>query len=967
MKYTLFRAGFLSLSVLFLIAGSQLTQGQTVNIWLTTDDQTQKLQPQNPKSFSTGTSSTNVIIVDETQTYQQIEGFGASFTDTTGYTLNELATAASRNAAMTNLFTRNGTGGIGLSFIRNPMGACDLSRSVYSYDDLPAGQTDTNLTSFSIAHDQADIIPLVKQALQLNPQLKIMANPWSPPGWMKDSGSMIGGSLLPSMYAPFALYFVKYIQAYQAAGIPVNYISLQNEPLYQPPDYPGMLMNASTQTVVLRDFVLPALTANKLTNTTVLVYDHNWDRPDYPTTEFSDATINASPQVTGTAWHGYGGTPGAMLTLAANYPNKGNYLTEHTGVDGGGDQVRSDFEEIIQVMRSWGRAYVKWNLASDENDGPHDGGCANCRPLVFVNSTTHLVSNSIEFYTLGHFSKFVLPGARRVYSSNGAGVDSVAFVNPDGSKVLVAFNDTGSTTTFQVRWGNQSLLYSLASYCGATFTWTGTQSGGYTVNPANLIEASSFNSIQGLQTEQSSDTLGGYDLGFASGGSYAGYQNVDLATGFTNVIARLASDGSGGTLEFHEDNPTGPLLSSLTIPITGGWQTWQSVTGSVSGGSGLHTLFARFNGSSGIGNLNWFQFTGAVPPLPAPGRKQISEQSDSAGNSTAAGGTFTLNGSGADIWNTADQFQLMSQPVSGNCEIRARVSSLQNTDPWAKSGVMIRTSTAAGSVNAAVLLTSANGVTFQVRTNPSGATTSVTVGAGTVNAPRWVRLVRTPGNLFGAYYSPDGANWTQISTNTLVPMFINTLAGLAVCAHNNASNCVSTFDNVSVNQFPVLAPVANQTVLAGRTLMITNLANDADVPSQTLTYNLFNPPAGAGVDSNSGIFTWRPAISQSPGTQTVSVVVSDNGIPSMAATQNFSVAVTRPAYPLLYNPTVTNGQFALWISGDAGPDYLFQTSSNLLSWSTISTSTPSVTPFWWMITNNNPQPPFQFYRVILGP
>jgi len=153
---------------------------------------------------------------------------------------------------------------------------------------VPAGQTDTNLNSFSIAHDQDDIIPLVQQALQLNPQLKIMANPWSPPGWMKDSGSMVTGSLLPGMYAPFAKYFVKYLQAYQAAGISVNYISLQNEPLYEPADYPGMPMNAATQTIVLRDFILPALAANNLTNTTVLVYDHNWDRPHYPTTEFSD-------------------------------------------------------------------------------------------------------------------------------------------------------------------------------------------------------------------------------------------------------------------------------------------------------------------------------------------------------------------------------------------------------------------------------------------------------------------------------------------------------------------------------------------------------------------------------------------------------------------------------------------------------------------------------------------------------
>jgi glucosylceramidase len=951
------------LSLPLWIASASLVHAQTVNVWLTTDDQTRKLQPQASVSFSTGTSGNNPVIVDETQTYQRIEGFGASFTDTTGYALHQLATTAQRNAAMTNLFTRN-TGGIGLSFVRNPMAACDLSLSVYSYDDLPAGQTDTNLNSFSIAHDQADIIPLVQEALQLNPQLKIMANPWSPPGWMKDSGSMIGGSLLPSMYGPFALYYVKYIQAYQAAGITVNYISLQNEPLYQPANYPGMLMNAATQTVVLRDFLLPALATNNLTNTTVLVYDHNWDRPDYPTTEFSDSTVNNSPQVTGIAWHGYGGTPGVMLSLENSYPPKGQYLTEHSGDSSNPDQVKADFQEIIHVMRSWGKAYVKWNMASDENYGPHTGGCGSCTPLVYVNSSTHNVSYGIEFYTLGHFSKFVLPGAYRVYSANAAGVDTAAFLNPDNSKVLVAFNDTASSATFQVQWGNRSFPYTLGAYCGATFTWSGTPTGGYAVNPTNLIVASSFNSISALETEQTSDSLGGYDLGFASAGSYAVYSNVDLAAGFTNVIGRLASAGSGGALEFHIDNPTGSMVGSLVIPITGGWQTWQTVTGLVTGGTGVHTLFARFNGSSGIGNLNWFQFTGAVAPLPAPWSSADIGSIGLAGSATLAGGTFMLNGSGNDIWNTADAFHFVSQPAFGNCEIRARVTSLQPMDPWAKAGVMIRDSAAAGAMNASVVLAASNGVSFQIRSSAGGATTSTVVGVGALKTPLWLRLVRT-GNSFAGYYSADGNNWTQVGANVPLALNNNALIGLGLTAHNNASNCVAIFDNVSVNQSPALAPIADQTILAGRTLLITNQASDPDIPAQTLSYSLLNAPTGASVDS-SGLFSWRPAISQSPSTQALSVVVADNGIPIMLATQKFAITVNRPANPLLSNPATTNGQFGLWISGDVGPDYLLQASSNLLSWSTISTSTPVATPFWLAITNSL-QSPAQFYRVILGP
>jgi glucosylceramidase len=958
-RSALLRAVFL----FFWLAGADFSRAQTVNVWLTTDDQSQKLQPQSSVSFSAAVGATNPVVVDETQTYQQVEGFGASFTDTTGYALGELATLSGRNAAMTNLFTRIG-GGIGLSFVRNPMAGCDLSRYVYSYDDLPAGQTDINLNSFSIAHDEADIVPLVQQARQLNPQLKIMANPWSPPGWMKDSGSMIGGSLLTNMYGPFAQYFVKYLQAYQADGILVNYISLQNEPLFVPGNYPGMSMDPATQTTVLRDYLLPALAANHLTNTAVLVFDHNWSDSYYPNTVLGDATVRASPQVAGIAWHGYGGTPGVTLSTEASFPEKGNYLTEHSGFTGVGDQVRADFEEIIHVMRSWGKSYVKWNLAADQNDGPHSGGCGNCSPLVFVNTSTHAVSYGIEFYTLGHFSKFVLPGAYRIYSGNAAGVLSAAFLNPDGSKALVAFNDTTNSVSFQVRWGAKSFSYTLPSYSGATFTWTGSQTGGYTVDPTNPIEAASFNSVAGLQTEQSTDTFGGYDLGYASGGDYAVYQNIDFASGFTNVTARLASAGNGGSLEFHLDSSTGPLMAALPVPITGGWQTWQNVSGYVSGGSGVHALFPVFKGSSSIGNVNWFQFSGAIAPLPAPWTTTDIGAAGLAGSASAANGTFTANASGNDIWNTADAFHFVDQPAAGDCEIRARVLDVQNTDPWAKAGVMIRNSTAANAVNASVVVTPANGVSFQLRSANGAAATSTTVGS--ITAPHWVRLVRA-GNAFKGYHSADGVSWAQIGATATLPMNYGALIGLAVSAHNNASNCVADWDNVTVNQSPVLAPISSQSILAGRVLMLTNPATDADVPAQTLTYSLGADLAGASVNSSNGVFTWRPTISQSPSTQLVAFIASDNGTPGMSVTQSFNVVIARPSVPQLFAFSVSNnGVSGLWVTGDTGPDYVLQTSSNLSSWSGIATSTPAALPYWWTFTNNVASP-LQFYRITLGP
>lgn len=585
--------------------------GPTVSVVLTTGDQTRLMATQTAVAFGTQASFGNTIFVDETQSYQEIEGFGAAFTDSACYLLNQVSTSSARSVAMSDLFTRNGSG-IGLSFMRNPIGASDLARSLYSFDDLPSGMTDPNLANFSIAHDQADIIPIILQAGLLNPQLKLMATPWSPPGWMKSSGSLIGGTLLPSLYSSYANYFVKYLQAYAAAGVTIDYLSLQNEPLNIPSDYPGMGMDAATQTLLLRDYVLPAFAVNNI-NTNVLVYDHNWDQPAYPQTVFADTTLLASPHIAGTAWHGYAGTPGTMNTLLNRFPDKGNYQTEHSGGAWVSDQVKSDFEEITHVLRSGGKAYVKWSLALDENQGPHTGGCATCSGIVTVNSQSGAIQYGVEFYTLGHYSKYILPGAVRIFSSNANGLVSAAFRNPDDSKVLIAYNDSAATQSFAVLWGSLGFAHTLPAGSAVTFSWSGAQSGSSAIPATSQIQASSFNSVSGLQTEQTSDVNGGYDLGYANDGDFAVYSNVDFGSGISHLNARVACDPGqsgtcSGTLEFHLDSVTGPLLASLPIPSTGGWQNWVTVSTTASTATGIHSLYVVTLGASSIDNLNWFQF-----------------------------------------------------------------------------------------------------------------------------------------------------------------------------------------------------------------------------------------------------------------------------------------------------------------------------------------------------------------------
>jgi glucosylceramidase len=603
--------------------GTYSLLGPAVSLVLSTNDETQLMAAQPSVNFNLGSTAdagTDTVVVDAKQTYQSIDGFGASFTDSAAWLLMTVEPSSSLSGTLNDLFTRNGNG-IGLSFMRIPIGASDIALSVYSFDDMPVGQTDPTLANFSITHDQAYILPLIQQAKALNPNMKLMANPWSPPGWMKDPASvspvsMLGGSLLMTSAneAAFANYFVKYIQAYQAAGVPIDYITVQNEPLNITTSYPSMGMSDTVQLALLQNYVLPALAANNI-STKVFVYDHNWDTPSYPQTVLSGLTAQQLTQVAGTAWHGYGGAPGAQQLLQNQFPTLGNWETEHSGGAWISDQFTSDMLEITQVLRNSGKAYVKWSLALNQNLGPNLtqnaglGGCNTCTPIVTVNSQTGAVTKDIEFYTLGHYSKYVLPGAVRVYSSNTPAIASVAFVNPDRSMALIAYNSSPSSQTFQVQWGTESFSYTLPATAADTFTWTGSQTGSTPPMAATAqIQGSSFSSESGLETETTGDSTGEYDLGYLTSGAYTVYQNVDFGSSVSQVNVRTASAGSGGTATFYLDSMTSTPIATVNLPVTGGWQTWTTVTANVSGATGVHNLYVVFNGASSIANVNWFQF-----------------------------------------------------------------------------------------------------------------------------------------------------------------------------------------------------------------------------------------------------------------------------------------------------------------------------------------------------------------------
>ncbi|MFE7572182.1 ricin-type beta-trefoil lectin domain protein [Streptomyces sp. NPDC057539] len=470
-----------------LSAGTAHAAGEQVNIWLTTTDDsggrhvTRGLQQQTPVNFQPGNggSGTNVS-VDEGTRYQTFTGGGASFTDTAAWLMkgSGALSQATRDDTMRKLFSP--TEGIGLSFIRNPMGGSDLARFGYTYNDLPAGQTDPTLARFSLAHDLADVLPLTKQAKQLNPALTTMASPWTAPAWMKDNGQLNGGWLKAENYGTYADYFVKYLQAYRDQGIPVDYVSAQNEPTCCA-GYPSMSWNGSGLAYFTKNELLPKLQSAGLSSK-VLAHDWNWDTYDaYAAETVNDAAIRNHPNFGGVAWHGYGGNVQKQTDVHNQYPQLNAFQTEHSGGTWIANQQREDMSNIIDYTRNWAKSVTKWSLAVDQNRGPHNGGCGTCDGLITVHNGDGRhgqVDYTIEYYTMGHLTKFVKPGAERVASTASTAVPNVAWRNPDGSKALIAYNDASAARELRVNWGGQNFSYSLPGKTSATFTWSGTQSGG---------------------------------------------------------------------------------------------------------------------------------------------------------------------------------------------------------------------------------------------------------------------------------------------------------------------------------------------------------------------------------------------------------------------------------------------------------------------------------------------------------
>ena len=439
-----------------------------MDFWLTKADRSAELQKQaTVLGFDTTPNAFVNIEVDDNQTFQAIDGFGFTLTGGSAQVINELET--SKKAELLDELFGDSATSIGISYLRISVGASDLNETSFTYDDLPEGETDLDLSQFSFDQDSA-VISLLKEIIAINPQIKIMATPWTAPVWMKDNNSFVGGSLQPQYYEVYANYWVKYLEKMQAEGISIDALTPQNEPLHGG-NNPSMVMTATQQTDFIKNNLGPALQAANL-DTKIITYDHNCDNPQYPIEVLSDAAANAF--VDGSAFHLYAGDIQALSTVHNAFPDKNVYFTEQynsSNDDFAGTLKWHLKNVVIGSMRNWSKNALEWNLANDESFGPHtDGGCTVCKGAITVNSGSTITRN-VGYYIIAHASKFVPQGSLRISSEIKGDLQNVAFLTPDGKKVLLVENDGSTNTQFNIKYNNKWVVTSLDAGAVGTYIW----------------------------------------------------------------------------------------------------------------------------------------------------------------------------------------------------------------------------------------------------------------------------------------------------------------------------------------------------------------------------------------------------------------------------------------------------------------------------------------------------------------
>ncbi len=456
-------------------------RGVVVHVVQTTADLSQRMQRLPDMRMEPGGARVPMVVhVQDRVRYQTILGFGAALTDSSAFLIRDALTPAARNGLMRELFSPTG---IDLNYIRLPMGASDFTArgKPYSYDDMP-GKSDPGLRHFSVAHDLPYIIPTLRQARAIDPKLFIIANPWSAPAWMKTNHRFDNvrntGTLLPVYYPLYAAYFVKFLQAYRRHDVTVDAVTPQNEPGVA--EDPAMNLPEPDEAAFLTRYLYPALAAARL-RPKVYGLDMSWTMAAYAA---ALARSPAAAGLTGISWHCYLGSPAVMTLLHALAPRLTQLVNECSPELVGFTAA----QVLIGSLRNWASVVALWNFALDPAGGPVQPPgtwCLHCIGLVTVDRATHSAQPGLWYYQLGQVSKYVARGAVRIGANTfvtdeanagelyrpTVGLDDVAFVNPDGERVLVNYNSSPGPIQFGVSWHGRTLLYRQPAGATTTFTW----------------------------------------------------------------------------------------------------------------------------------------------------------------------------------------------------------------------------------------------------------------------------------------------------------------------------------------------------------------------------------------------------------------------------------------------------------------------------------------------------------------
>ena len=488
-------AGFITVSSLNCLSLFAQNSIREIEAWITNPDRSALFQKQAELiPFENANRGALPIVIDELHSMQTIDGFGFALTGGSAELMMKMS-ASERKKLLTELFATDGSN-IGISYIRLSIGASDLNSFVFSYNDLPAEQTDIELNKFDLAQDKKDVVPVMKEILAINPNIKILGSPWSPPTWMKTNDRVKAGSLKKEYYDVYALYFVKYIQAMEKEGITIDAITIQNEPI-NANNTPSLRMTAYEQADFIKNNLGPAFKRANI-NTKIIVFDHNLDRPDYALTIFRDP--EAAQYVDGFGFHHYGGDMSAMTIVHNARPDKNLYFTEQMVTERPGSEyiaIAAPVKRlIINTTQNWSRNVILWNLAADPLNDPHtdDGGCSMCQGAVTLDGDK--VTRNVAYYVAAHASKFVRPGSVHIAStnrgdqsvslttdeerpevvrvsiiSNNDALPNVAFKTPEGKIVLIVANDSYAVTSFRIQHNGQYASLRLNPGAVGTYIW----------------------------------------------------------------------------------------------------------------------------------------------------------------------------------------------------------------------------------------------------------------------------------------------------------------------------------------------------------------------------------------------------------------------------------------------------------------------------------------------------------------